>query len=69
MPIQLHCECEHASHFDEVLQHLHESSNKKHPYGENGFLDLQEVKTPHGTFHVCRDCAETCLMDFYKPQE
>lgn len=40
------CECEHAVHFD--------SGEEQHTY--QGVLAVSQVKTPYGTFEMCRQC-------------
>lgn len=59
MSDQRQCQCEHIAHFE---------SDKRTPNGNpshraDSFFHLdfiEPVKTPYGTFHVCRDCANDC---------
>ena len=55
------CECEHVSHLDTNARTP--NGNPGHIYGAAGWLNLQPVKTPYGTFHVCKDCADDCLRE------
>lgn len=57
------CECEHQSHMDKDMHTP--NGNPAHKYGvaySNRYM--QDVKTPFGTFHVCKDCAEDCLQQY-----
>lgn len=52
------CECEHESHFCYANT---PNGNPAHKYGvyyAQSFIT--PVKTPFGTFNVCKDCAEDC---------
>jgi hypothetical protein len=46
------CQCEHEHHFAKEAF----GAPKSHDYGEAKATEAR--KTPHGTFHVCRDCGE-----------
>lgn len=51
------CECENASHFSI----RDDKTTPKHIYGHM-FPDyfMETVKTPYGTFRVCRNCRDVC---------
>jgi len=53
------CECEHVAHFERTLT---PHGNAGHKYGAR-FVPavIVSVKTPVGTFKVCRDCEDDCL--------
>ena len=65
------CQCEHAAHFLEhervqrVPAPLTPNGNPGHRYGQD-FSDLfiVGVRTPYGTFSVCKDCARDCYQDY-----
>lgn len=53
------CECEHQTHFG--LR----SPDKGHHYGKLFHkADIRAVRTLHGTFMVCTECARDCLGAF-----
>lgn len=52
------CECEHASHFD--TERI--DSSPEHPYGTVPADPDSCVKTPFGSFSLCRRCAEAGHM-------
>lgn len=56
------CECEHAAHFDCEGQ-----PQVGHDYWAlfNRFT-VSNVKTPYGTFAVCRTCRETCYSTYIR---
>jgi hypothetical protein len=58
------CECEHHSHFDAEIE-THDPSQRSpvHTYGAPA-RELQAVKTPFGTFHMCQTCADTCYREY-----
>ena len=59
------CECEHASHFDHSK--FSPNGNPNHKYGiKYNDKFIQSIKTPFGTFNVCRDCAKDCYAEFVK---
>jgi len=65
------CECEHSSHFYRTggERTLSPYGNPTHKYGVKfNSTILRGVKTPFGTFNVCKDCATDCL-DAYTPEK
>jgi hypothetical protein len=65
------CQCEHHSHFetktsDPMQQSRYYGGHRDstvHTYGAPA-RELQPVKTPFGTFHVCQTCADTCYREY-----
>lgn len=60
------CSCENEHHFDDKwnVPGPHRSTHH-HEYGEVfGKSELVEVKTPFGTFEVCKACADNCLKEY-----
>lgn len=56
------CQCEHTAHIAERA--MTPNGNPGHRYGVNFFdTNLTTVKTPYGTFRVCRDCRADCFQD------
>ena len=53
------CECEHVCHMDTSKRSP--LGNPGHKYGAKFHsLYCEQIKTPYGTFRVCRDCAKDC---------
>jgi len=56
------CECEHIAHASKQLTPY---GNPGHTYGVKFSTSyMEKIKTPSGTFNVCKDCARDCLDNF-----
>lgn len=54
------CECEHDAHFEKNKRTP--NGNPGHNYQSEYFENyMRTVRTPYGSFLVCKDCAEDCL--------
>lgn len=63
------CECEHAAHFKDTMPRapLTPNGNAGHKYNASYYETyLVMVKTPFGTFRICKDCADDCYSEWKK---
>lgn len=56
------CECENKAHFS---IRAGDKTIPKHIYGHMvDSSNMTQVKTPYGTFNVCRDCRNNCHKEY-----